>query len=184
MTADRDGALGEGTRLVRSAKLDVFDREAERQQAGVPDLEAILEGRDANRSAALRVIGVSDGVDDCLADSDGRQVSPLLPANRPDRGIVHRMLLDEADGRLDRARRVRSELGPIEHAALVATGETSGLDPWIREVPFAVDTEEQDAADGGRSATLVLGQHAEWSCPDFVEWFGLMKRKIASRASA
>ena len=51
----------------RAEREQVVERQAERQQPGVLDLEPVVEQRDSDRGAALGVVGVHQRVDERLA---------------------------------------------------------------------------------------------------------------------
>ena len=123
---------------LRDAARQILEREAEGQEARVLDLEAVVEDREAQRRAALRVVGVGHRVDDRLAHRHGRQVPALLAAHGADLGAVQGVLLDEGDRLLDGAHGKGADLGAIDDAALVGACEPAGLDPGVREVALAI----------------------------------------------
>jgi hypothetical protein len=115
------------------ALLDVFDREAEGKQAGVFDLQAIVEQGDAYGSAGLRVVGVHNSVHDRFADGykrNGPQVGSLY---RSDDRFASHMLLQKHNRLLRCRRKIRPDFGGIQYPAAVAACEPSRLDPGIRE---------------------------------------------------
>ena len=119
---------------LRHAVRKILEREAEGQEPRVLDLEAVVEDREAQRRAALRIVGVGHRVDDRLAHRRGRQVPALLAAHGADLGPVQGVLLDEGDRLLDGAHGQGADLGAIDDAALVGALEAAGLDPGVREV--------------------------------------------------
>ncbi len=123
---------------LRDAARKVLDREAEGQESRVLDLEAVVEDRKAERSAALGVVSMRHRVDDRLAHRRGRQAPALLAAHGADLGPVQGVLLDEGDRLLDGAHGEGADLGAVEDAALVSAVEAAGLDPGVREVALAV----------------------------------------------
>jgi hypothetical protein len=60
---------------------EVFDWQAEQEQTRVLDLQAVVEDRDANRRATLRVVRMRNRVDYGFSYGDGREVPAIRPAN-------------------------------------------------------------------------------------------------------
>jgi len=146
---------------LRHAVREILDREAEGKQPRVLHLQAIVEDRHPKRGPALGVVGVHHGVDHRLAHGHERQV-PALPApDRSDIGAMEGMLGDARDRLLDRLHRVGSDLGTIHDPAPVPAHEAPRLDPGVREVLGAVPSEQQEAADGGDGAPLVVREHPQ-----------------------
>ena len=146
---------------LRDAARKVLDREAEGQQSRVLDLEAVVEDREAQRRAALGVVGMRHRVDERLAHRRGRQAPALLAAHGADLGAVQGVLLDEGDRLLDGAHGQGADLGAIDDAALVGAVEAAGLDPGVREVPLAVLAEEDHAAHGRNLAALMVREESQ-----------------------
>ena len=112
-------------------------------------------------AAALRVVGVDDRVDDCLAYRRRGQAPAIPAAYPPDDGAPHGVLLDEGHRLPDRLHKVRLEPLVIKNGCLVRAGETAGVDPGIREAVEPVPSEKEHASDGGDQPAPVPGQKSE-----------------------
>ena len=58
-----------------NAEGQVIERKSERKQAGILYLYSIIEDGESDRGAALRVVGMGNGVDDRFADGRDRDVT-------------------------------------------------------------------------------------------------------------
>ena len=143
------------------AVLEVWNCKAKREKARVLDLEAVVEDRDTNRSAALRIVRVRDGVDHGLSYGDRREVPAILTADAPDLCTVQGVLLDERDRGVDRGDGQATELCLVEDLALVESVEAPGLNPRIGKVVLTVSPEQQDPTNRRDDAALMRGDEPQ-----------------------
>ena len=116
------------------AFLDVFNSEAEGEQTGVFDLQAIVKQCHADGSAVLRVVGMHNRVHDCFADRNNRKRPQVGSLYRSDDRFASHVLSQERNRLLRGCRKMRADFDGIQYPAAVAAGEPSGLDPCIREM--------------------------------------------------
>src|ERR1022692_5088780 len=138
--------------------LDVFNREAKGKQAGVFDLQAIVEQGHADGGAVLRVVGVHNCVHDGFADRNNRKRPQVGSLYRSDDRFASHVLSQERNGLLRGRRKIRPDFGGIQYPAAVAAREPSGLDPRIREMSEPRGAEEKDSPGGWHNSALVAGR--------------------------
>ena len=88
---------------------DVINRKAERQNAGVLHLDAVIKYSHPDRSAAFCVVSVYNCIHDRLAKRDQRNRPAIDAPGRGNYGFATQMLLDERNCLIDGRRQVGAD---------------------------------------------------------------------------
>jgi hypothetical protein len=92
---------------------------AERQQAGILDFQTIVEERQANRRAALGIVGMDSRVDNCFAHSGGWQTPRVSVTRAADLDTMQIVLLHETDCLVDGVRQGAADAQSVDQAHLI-----------------------------------------------------------------
>ena len=139
----------------------ILHREAEGQQAGIFDLQSVIEDRQPDRCTPLGIVGVDHRTDQGLAHGFRGQAPAVGAAHRADGGAMPGMLLHKGDRFLHGLHEEGVDLDPIQDAAPIAAGEAPGLNPGIWKVPLAVMAEEDHAAHCRHGLPLVVAHEPQ-----------------------
>jgi hypothetical protein len=114
--------------------LDVFNGEAEGEQAGVFNLQAIVEQGDEDGSARLSVVAVNNRVHDRFADCYDWKRPKIGSLHGSDDRFASHVFPQERNHFLGGSGKMSPYLRRIQYPAAVAAREPSGLDPSVREM--------------------------------------------------
>jgi len=103
------------------------------QEAWILELEAIIEQRQSYGCASLRVVGMSNRVDECLSKCRRWDAPRFLTSKAVYLCAAHGMLFDERNREVDRLNERIRQFEMIVDLRLVVTTEPGYLDPCVWE---------------------------------------------------
>ena len=135
---------------------DVLDRQTERQQTGILDLDTVVKQSEPDGRSLLGVVCMNDGVHERLPDRDQRNRPAILPADALDDRLLSQVLARKSNSFIRGPRQERPDLHRIEQSRSIAARKTARLNPGIREPGEPVPTEKKKPADRRHLTALVF----------------------------
>jgi hypothetical protein len=113
------------------------------------DFEPVVEKRQPERRAALRIIRMNHGVDDRFAQCRRRQRPTVVAPDFADHGFARQILADEGDGLFDGLHGQTANFRRVQNPAAVNARKAPRLNPGIGKMflPVALAPEKQHPAD-------------------------------------
>jgi len=140
----------------RYAPAYVLNGKAEGQDAGILHFDAVIKNGQADGSAFFCVVGVYDGIDDCLAKGNHRNRPAIHTPHRCYHRFPAEMLLDERNCLIRGLRQVAPNFARVHDPRPVLSGEASGLQPGIREAVESVSGKKEKSADSRNVTPLMF----------------------------